>query len=197
MVRDSISYSHGDAGTQPPDGNEFAANERPDAQHFDWKWSRTIESINNAWDEFDRIDADDDGVVDRADELASASVGDGISGGDATALSLDESYSPTWTSQHQFDAGLDTRGDVVDGATTIWDSVGGHVEQSALENDTITVAGHAIALGESQTLSLSDLDSVTATGEGDGGNFNADAIDGYDVEKDGTDGTGVINFKTT
>lgn len=67
MARDTIDYSHGDSGNKPPDGNEFAAGERPDAQYFDWYINEFVVSINNVWSEFDRLDADDDGVVDRAD----------------------------------------------------------------------------------------------------------------------------------
>lgn len=67
MARDKFDYSHGDSGNQPPDGNEFAANERPDAQHFDWWWTNVLSKINKLWDEFSRIDSDDDGVVDEAD----------------------------------------------------------------------------------------------------------------------------------
>jgi hypothetical protein len=34
------------------------------------------------------------------------------------------------------------------------------------------------------------------TDEGDGNGLNADAVDGYDIQKNGTDGSGIINFKT-
>ena len=67
MARDKFDYTHGDSGNQPPDGNEFAANERPDAQHFDWWWTNVRDKINKLWDEFSRLDSDDDGVVDEAD----------------------------------------------------------------------------------------------------------------------------------
>lgn len=67
MTRDTINYSHGDSGSQPPDGNDFQSGERPDAQYFDWYINRFVVSINNVWDEFDRLDADDDGIVDEAD----------------------------------------------------------------------------------------------------------------------------------
>ena len=37
---------------------------------------------------------------------------------------------------------------------------------------------------------------LTQSDEGSGNGLNADQVDGYDVQKNGTDGAGVINFKT-
>lgn len=37
---------------------------------------------------------------------------------------------------------------------------------------------------------------LTTADEGSGSGLNADQIDGYDIQKNGTDGTGIINFKT-
>ena len=67
MSRDTFDYTHGDTGTAPADGEEFQSNERPDSEVFDWFWYNVIESINGHSAEFDRIDSDDDGVVDEAD----------------------------------------------------------------------------------------------------------------------------------
>jgi len=67
MTRDKFGITWGDTGNQPPDGDDFQSGEKPDAQHFDWKWYNTLNKINKLWDEFTRIDSDDDGVVDKAD----------------------------------------------------------------------------------------------------------------------------------
>jgi len=92
-------------------------------------------------------------------------------------------------------------------------------ESTSLElvTDSVTVnagsgltGGGTFSLGGSTTLSLTN-DSVTVTaGDGltGGGNVSlggsttldhdgtADTIDGYDIQKNGTDGTGIINLKT-
>jgi hypothetical protein len=67
MSRDSTDYSHGDTGKKPTTSLNFEKNERPDAQRFDWFWYKVIESINGHANEFDRLDANDDGIVDEAD----------------------------------------------------------------------------------------------------------------------------------
>ena len=72
MTRDKYEISWGDTGTQPSDGDDFQSGERPDAQIFDWYWYNTINKVNKVWDEFDRLDSDDDGVVDEADYATDA-----------------------------------------------------------------------------------------------------------------------------
>jgi len=42
-----------------------------------------------------------------------------------------------------------------------------------------------------------NADDITITNDGSGSGIDADQIEGYDVEKDGSDATGVINFKTS
>ena len=42
-----------------------------------------------------------------------------------------------------------------------------------------------------------NVDDLTVTNDGDGSGIGADSVDGYDIQKDGTDGSGVINFKTS
>lgn len=84
MARDKIDYTHGDAGSKPADGNEFASGERPDAQVFDWFWNRVTNVINSVWDEFDRLDSDDDGIVDEADTANLYKGNDIDSDGDGT-----------------------------------------------------------------------------------------------------------------
>jgi len=52
-----------------------------------------------------------------------------------------------------------------------------------LVSDTVTVAGNTVSLGGSTNIALGDLSNVTATGEGDGGGFNADTVDGKDADQ--------------
>jgi len=77
MARNNIDYSHGDSGTEPPSDHDFQHNQRPDAQNFDWFWSTVIDRINGIISEFNRIDSDDDGKVDAADQADNADTLDG------------------------------------------------------------------------------------------------------------------------
>lgn len=68
MSRDTITHSQGDSGTKPPSGLDFANGDFPNPQHFDWFWSTVIAAINGHASEFDALDTDGDGVVDKADK---------------------------------------------------------------------------------------------------------------------------------
>jgi len=78
MARDNIDYSHGDSGTEPPSDHDFQHNQRPDAQNFDWFWSTVINRINGIISEFNRLDSNDDGKVDAADQADNADTVDGL-----------------------------------------------------------------------------------------------------------------------
>ena len=78
MARDNIDYSHGDSGTEPPSDHDFQNNQRPDAQNFDWFWSTVINRINGIISEFNRLDSNDDGKVDAADQADNADTVDGL-----------------------------------------------------------------------------------------------------------------------
>jgi hypothetical protein len=67
MTRKSFDYSHGDTGTEPPNPLDFQKDGRPKAGHFDWLWYEVITAINGHGSEFDRLDGNDDGIVDKAD----------------------------------------------------------------------------------------------------------------------------------
>jgi len=77
MARNNISYSHGDNGSEPSSALDFQQNQRPDAQNFDWFWSTVINRINGINSEFNRLDSDDDGRVDAADQADNADMVDG------------------------------------------------------------------------------------------------------------------------
>lgn len=92
------------------------------------------------------------------------------------AVSIDESITPTWTAIHQFDSGLDTRGDIVDDVDVIWDTSAGEIPDSAmgsidnstLSNSTVSVAGNNVSLGGSTGVSANDLLDVSSTMESAG-----------------------------
>ena len=67
---------------------------------------------------------------------------------------IDLSITPTWTGQHRFDAGLDTRGDLVDDATTIWDTANGFVPRASLDDKK------AVTTVTSSTYTTSDEEAV-------------------------------------
>ena len=77
MARDNINYSHGDNGSEPSSALDFQQNQRPDAQNFDWFWSTVINRINGIISEFNRLDSNDDGKVDAADQADNADTLDG------------------------------------------------------------------------------------------------------------------------
>ena len=110
-------------------------------------------------------------------DTVTVSGGNGLSGGsvslgssvtvdiDTDGVGTDEidlSITPTWTSQHQFNDGLDSRGDIIDDATTVWDSTNEYVPQTSLENDSVTVAGNVVSLGGSAAVNHGDIANIGA-----------------------------------
>lgn len=58
-------------------------------------------------------------------------------------------------------AGLDLSGDITDSGSVIWDSSAGSVLSTALEADSVSVAGRSVSLGGSTNISHGDLTSVS------------------------------------
>ena len=50
--------------------------------------------------------------------------------------------------------------DLEDGSTTIWNHSGGYLEQSVLENTSVTVAGNSVSLGASTAVDHTDLSNI-------------------------------------
>jgi len=69
MGRKTFTYTHGDLGVKPGNPRDFQKNERPQANEFDWFWYNLIESVKSHANEFDRLDANDDGIVDESDTI--------------------------------------------------------------------------------------------------------------------------------
>jgi hypothetical protein len=78
---------------------------------------------------------------------------------------LDESITPTWTAQHQFDAGLDTRGDIVDLGTTIWDTSAGHIPRPQVDNELVTasISSNTTTSGEEVVFVDTSSSAITVT----------------------------------
>jgi len=116
MARQTFSYTHGDSGTEPASSLDFAANERPNPQHFDWYWDQVTKAISGHAEEFDRLDSDDDGIVDEADD---ADTVDGYHASDLGSGASDDGTEILATStDFNFGTGLSVTDDG-DGTVTI------------------------------------------------------------------------------
>lgn len=119
-------------------------------------------------------------------------IGRGLENDGSGNIQFDEDTSYTFTVQQQFTAGLDTRGDIVDDTTTIWDSTGGHIEQTALENDSVTITagdglknGGSVSLGSSTTINIEPAD-FAGTFLSDDGSDDLTVDIGRGLENDGS-----------
>jgi hypothetical protein len=207
MSRDTFSYTHGDTGTEPASSLDFTKNERPKAGNFDWWWDSVIKAINGHASEFDELDSDNDGVVDKADTLvAGANLSGGLNASDGTTIwNNTGNYVPQSSLQNTsvtvagnaVSLGGSTavaHGDLSDAPasahhTRYADSeavtaVNSETELTVdISGDADTVDGEdASAFADSgHSHSLGDLSNVTATGEGSGNGLDADTVDGEDA----------------
>ena len=88
-MADNVDHTHGDSGTKPAQDLNFQDGDYPDPEVFDWFWSEVPAAINDHASLLEDIDSNEDGVVDRADELSSSSVGNGLKGGDANSVEVE------------------------------------------------------------------------------------------------------------
>lgn len=123
---------------------------------------------------------------------------DGYDSSEFGVLSEAETVTGAWT----FGAGLTTGGDLVDDAATpvtIYDRTNQWVPLSVLEASSVTVAGNAVSLGGTTAVAHADLSNIGSADHHT--RFTADEVDStnwsdYEIQKNGVDGTGIINFKT-
>jgi len=99
-------------------------------------------------------------------------IGRGIEGDGSGNISVDEDVGYSFTSLIDFQSGLDTRGDIVDNTTTVWDSGIGEVPDAALgtisntildENQVTVTAGNGLTTGGTVQLGSSitiDVDVI-------------------------------------
>jgi len=127
----------------------------------------------------------------------SVNIGTGLEGDGSDNIQIDQSTSFDFTSQIQFSAGLDTRGNITDGTVTIWNDTQQYINQDVLQNDSVGVSSgngltggtNALSLGDSITIGieeggvqLNEIDeSIAPTWTGDhtfnGGLAMGDSID--------------------
>lgn len=169
MARKTFSYTHGDNGTAPSGSLNFQANDRPNSEHFDWWWTNVISAINGHSDEFDRLDSNNDGVVDETDTVAAG----GNLKGDLEAVDgekvWDESITAVPQSSLQNDTITIDAGNAVSSAGSV--SLGGSVtidvDQDSLglnmENNGGTVLSSATAADFTGYLSVTDDGDGTVT----------------------------------
>lgn len=207
MSRDTFSYTHGDTGTEPASSLDFTKNERPQAGNFDWWWDSVIKAINGHASEFDALDSDNDGVVDKADTLvAGANLSGGLNAADGeTIWNESGGYVPQSSLQNtsvtvagnSVSLGNSTsvsHGDLSDAPDSAHHTRYADSEAVTAVNSetelTVDISGDADTLdGEDASAfadsghshSLGDLSNVTATGEGSGNGFDADTVDGEDA----------------
>lgn len=138
----------------------------------------------------------DDGV----DNLT-VDIGDGLEDDGVGNIRVDEDFDFTFTSAIDFSAGLDTQGNITDGAQIIWDATGqeipdsamGTIENSTLANDSVTITagdglknGGSVALGSSVTLDIEPAD-FAGVFLSDDGTDNLTVDIGNGLENDGSD----------
>lgn len=118
----------------------------------------------------------------------SVNISRGLEDDGANNIRVDENVAFDFSNQIAFSSGLDTAGDIVDDTSVIYDSAAGHIEQSILENSSLTynsgdglVGGGNVSLGSSATFNIGAGSFMTA---------NASDIEvniGDGIEGDGSD----------
>jgi hypothetical protein len=125
----------------------------------------------------------------------------GLESNGSSSIQVDEDTDFTFTAAIDFSAGLDTQGDITDGAQVIWDvsaqeipdSAMGSIANSTLTNDSITVnandglkSGGTVALGSSVGLDIEPSD-FAGTYLSDDGTDNLQVNISTGIEGDGSD----------
>jgi hypothetical protein len=119
-------------------------------------------------------------------------IGRGLENDGTSSIRVDEDTDFTFTAAVDFNTGLDTSGDITDGTQVIWDSSAGHINQTELENDTVTYSagdgltgGGSVALGGAATLDIEPTDFAGSYLSDDGAdNLRVDI--GRGLEGDGS-----------
>lgn len=88
-MAEGVDHTHGDTGVKPAQDLNFQDGDYPDPEEFDWFWSQVPSAINDHKSLLEAIDSDEDGIVDRANELAAAIVGNGLKGGDSDDIEVE------------------------------------------------------------------------------------------------------------
>lgn len=213
--RDTSDYTHGDQGAWPPSGTNFQNGDTLNAQPVDKLFWYLTEKSRDFANEFDRLDSDNDGVVDEADYAYDANAtlykgndidsnGDGTV--DAAEFATNANDADTVDGQHWSDIkdwvnnNIDTENssyadnaDAVDNQDWAdiknWVNTQSDVPNADYADDADSVDGKDWV--DIQTWVNNNADVPNADYAD-----SADTVDGYDIQKNGNDGSGVINFKT-
>ena len=168
MARNNIDYSHGDNGSEPSSALDFQQNQRPDAQNFDWFWSTVINRINGINSEFNRLDSDDDGKVDAADQADNADTVDGEHAGafaDASHGHNHNELTNVGSSDHHSRYTDSEAVVAVNAQTSLAVDITGDADHADTAGDADTVDGlHASELGLSASEQEQLDEKILATG---------------------------------
>jgi len=180
------SYTHGSTGTTPNTALNYAKGDPVDADNLDYFINTPLETLKTIIDVLNAIDSDDDGRVDAADKATNVEStykgndidadSDGVvdaadhveTGGSPAKIKDTTNNIDLLTAIEngpiKFGVNADVDGnDIEDSGTTIYDTSGGHIEQSILENDDVTIAGNKVNLGGSTTIAHGDLSNAPSS----------------------------------
>jgi len=207
---DKPSYSHGSTGTKPANSQDYENQDPLGADNFDYYLNTLFSKVKSIIDFLDTLDSDGDGTVDAADTAAAVKGNDIDSNGDGIVDEADYANDADASTYKGTD--IDSDGDGIvdtadyanDGDASTYkgndiDSDGdGVVDEADVANNTRTNSEIRTAVDDEVTqaaTSVSGLDGQVATNVSDITALEGD-LAGYEIQKDGVDGAGIINFKT-
>jgi hypothetical protein len=138
---------------------------------------------------------------DGADNLA-VLIGRGLEDDGSGNIRIDEDTAYNFQNEIDFVSGLQTDGDITDGSQVIWDSSSGYINQSELQNDSLTlnandglVGGGTVSLGGSIGLDINPSDFAGQYLSDDGSDNLT--VDDVFLFNSGDDITGNLNFSNS
>lgn len=196
--------SWGATGTEPPTDYSYIKDEPPVDEYDNWVNDNVIEDLLHLTDLTNARIESEKGAS--GSEPTSPEASHLYHDQDNERLKVWDTASSAWRgllyrdgdtlngALNMGDYALNGVGDINDkSGNTIWDTSAGYIPQERLQNDSVTVAGNNVSLGESISINLNDISNVTATGEGSGNSFDADTVDGkhaddvgIEIEDNGT-----------
>jgi hypothetical protein len=177
MSRESFSYTHGDRGSAPSNPLDFKQNGRPGAQNFDWFWYNVTKAISGHASEFDRLDSNDDGIVDAADGASTWS-----------EAGTEKAVRPT---DINLTGDITVSSDGVGGLTIGVTTFTGSDARAAVDGANVDIVGDADTLdgNDASAFSLSGHDHDSRYIKGSGDTMGASlSLGGYSLN-----GVGVLN----
>lgn len=192
--------SWGDTGEQPSSGFQYDGGDQVNEKHIDYLWDQANKVIDNVL----AHTLQDDGSV-KVDNGATAIPFADDAGAGETLFDMSVTSTPTAGTEQSITADIDgtsilkfyaeadgsgsiqnteiqalspldlSGNDLIDGATTVWDTSAGHIPLTSLEADSITVTagdglktGGSVTLGGSVTVDIEPADFAGTNLEDDG-----------------------------